>query len=248
MHDTVTLVLSGEVTLDAFATAVRRFGGLVSSLSKEVADDAEIEWVVDDLAPGSALATVRGLGEPDQVGRVVEAYERVGQSLEEHQPPPYSRDVVREAEGLTKILNGRIDFIRLETASRDAVVRRRPKIESEPSSVEAYGAVQGQIDTLARRRGLRFTLYDSVFDRAVSCYLETDQEDLMRYAWGKRALVEGWVKRDAETGRPLTVRKIQNVEVLDESNGGTFRDARGAIPPNSEASPEEIIRRVRNDV
>ena len=50
-------------------------------------------------------------------------------------------------------------------------------------------------------------MYDELFDSAVSSYLGEEHEDMMRDAWGKRLIVEGWIRRDPETGRPVTVRK-----------------------------------------
>lgn len=110
----------------------------------------------------------------------------------------------------------------------------------------AFGAVQGRVQTLTNRGGLRFTLYDGLYDKAVSCYLTEGREDIMRDAWGKLATVEGWVTRDPITGRPLTVRQIQNVIVHIEAPG-RWREARGVVPlaPKAEL-PEQVIRRLRD--
>lgn len=56
-----------------------------------------------------------------------------------------------------------------------------------PNYISAYSAIEGVVQTLTSRRGLRFTLFDSLHDQAVSCYLEDGQEELMRGVWGRRA-------------------------------------------------------------
>ena len=43
-----------------------------------------------------------------------------------------------------------------------------------------YGAIEGRVQSLSQRKGLRFTLYYQEFDRAVSCYLSEGQEERMR--------------------------------------------------------------------
>lgn len=256
MGETVTLALTGEVTLTDFAKAIDHLRGLVQALSKEVAQAPDLEWTVDDLSSSSAIATIRGHGKADQVDAVVKAYERVGSALERGQRPPFSPSVVREAEGLVEVLNGRIQAIRFETAERDAVIRSRQLVpltvpaiaerQADPSPAEgAYGAVEGRIQTLSSRGGLRFTLFDLLHDRAVSCYLGSEQEDIMLNAWGKLAVVEGWVRRDPLTGRPETIRKIRQVIVLPEGGPKDYREARGVIPLRG-SSPEEIVRQLRD--
>jgi hypothetical protein len=80
-------------------------------------------------------------------------------------------------------------------------------------------------------------------DRAVSCYLLENQE---REAWGKRAIVEGLVTRDADTGRPTTIRGVSKVHLLSDAPGN-YLDARGIVPvPDGSPLPEDIIRRLRD--
>ena len=50
----------------------------------------------------------------------------------------------------------------------------------------SIGAITGRVQTLSNRAGLRFNLYDTLFDKAVACYLALGQEEFMREAWGQR--------------------------------------------------------------
>jgi hypothetical protein len=256
MSDTVTLALRGEVTLTDFATAIKHFRGLVQALSKDVAKAPDLEWIVEDLSPGSAIATIRGRGAADRVDTVVRAYEQVGRALERRQRPPFTASIARQAKGLVGVLNGRIQAIRFETAEQDAIIRSQQLLaiavpataEQEPelqSGEGAYGAVEGRIQTLSSRGGLRFTLFDLLNDRAVSCYLRPGQEEIMLNAWDKLAVVEGWVRRDRFTGHPETIRQIRHVVILPEGGPEDYREARGVIPLRG-ASPEDIIRQLRD--
>lgn len=79
--DTLTLALEGQVPLGEFADALEGFRRLVEALSKEVAKDAEIEWTVEALEVGSAMATVRGeSADPRAVESVASAYLSVGRA------------------------------------------------------------------------------------------------------------------------------------------------------------------------
>lgn len=253
--DTLTIALTGEVSLDDLDRAIGRFRGLVDALTSEIAAAAGIRWIVAGLEYGSAMATVRGIpSKPEdyrEVEAVVQAYGAVGRALERHEPVPFSPRVARSAEQVREIVGKRVQSVRFETADADAVIvaavlpaeRRQIRGAGAP----AVGAVEGRIQTVSNRGSLRFTLYDLVDDRAVSCYLREGEEDLLRNLWGRVVVVEGRIKRDPVFGRPASIRDIASVQPRTEPQPGAFRRARGVIPWSpGEPRPEEILRRARD--
>lgn len=250
-NDTVTLRLSGDVYLDDYLTAMSKFGSLMKALGKEVAGDTEVEWSVDELASGSAATTLRGLAkEEDQqraVERIVRAYERVGASMERGSEIPYSREVAEAAHGITAVLNGRIDEILFETEDTEAVITSASVSTKKLRSTRifSYGAIEGRVQTLSSRTGLKFTLYDA-FGRGIPCHVRKGDEDMMRDAWDKWVVVEGRVRRDA-AGKPISIREITDVVVREPGGSEDYRKARGLLRVGPEApSPEEAIRRLRD--
>lgn len=250
--ETLTFGLGGDVPLDLFAVAVRHLDELVAALTVEVGNSQMIDWMVDDLQPGSATATIRGtVGDEDVLQRVIHAYESVGQALEAGREPPYSKRVVNAARGILSVLDGRITSVRFETANSDATITSQ-LVRSRPAQVVAFGMIEGQVQTLTSRHRYRFTLYDRHYDRAVSCYLERsltadDAEEIMREAWGRRVRVEGVVARDGSTGRPQTVRRITRVDVIPPMVPGSYRQARAVLAyAPGDPLPEEVIRRWRD--
>ena len=250
--DTVTLALHGDVSLDQFAEAVSRFQRLVGALSDE-AQAREITWQVADLQVSSAVATARGVptdsASYEHVERVVRSYLEVGQSLQHGQAIPFPKAVEKEALGLTSLLRDGITAVRFETADSDAIVsepQTAPHRRATSPEV-AYGAVTGRVQTLTSRSELRFTLYDRLHDRAVSCYLSEGRESMMREMWDRIATVEGRVTRDPESGRPLAVRKITSVTPVEEVGPQDYMRARGALRLDDGEEPETVIRRLRDD-
>jgi hypothetical protein len=249
---TLTLSLEGDVPLDLFVEAMKRWQTLINDLSAEIAHDAKIEWVIEYLEAGSATATVRGEAATyEPVERVARGYEVVGRSLENNQPIPYSPKIAGDSYELTTILNGKITAMRLGTPEESATIVSPSLTTYEMRTVTptliSYGAVEGRIQTLTDRAELRFTLYDAVFDQAVRCYLQDNQREMMRDAWGHRAIVEGRVTRDFLTGRPKEIRRIVRMDILDDVEPGSYRAARGVSPIGPDGlSPEDAVRRVRD--
>jgi hypothetical protein len=258
-NKTITLALSGEVSLQDFAGSASRLHRLVRSLAREVSPRDRIAWLIDGLEAGSAITTIRGVPRnrvgSDGVEQVARAYIVVGQALERNQPIPYSPRVQMVARSLTTVLKRSVESIRFETADAEATITRHPTQPAAeqpvawqaPTSSGAYGAVEGRVQTLSNRGGLRFTLYDALYDRAVSCYLLEGHEDIMRDAWGKRAVIEGWVTRDPVVGRPQTIRRVSRVTILPEGHGNDFQVARGCLPVDQpDLAPEDVIRLLRD--
>lgn len=252
--DSVTLVLDGQPTLDDLAAALDGLRELLRGLGQEVAKDRPITWQVDTLETGSAVTTFLGTGqEPPVVHDVADRFLSSGRALGAGDLSAFSQnlDVARGADKIIGVLNGRVPSVRFETAEDDVIISVAPTPTPETSpgnpSPGAYGAVMGRVQTLSNRGGLRFTLYDQLHDRAVSCYLHDGQQELMRGVWDKLALVKGWVKRDPATGRPTSVRQIRNVIPRDEGRRGDWRNASGALASISSTEPAEVtIRRLRD--
>jgi hypothetical protein len=258
MSDTLTLVLDGTVTLDEFAHAVSDLRGLVGALADEVAPESRIIWLIEDLSSGSAISTIRGRGRPQAVGSVVGAYERVGAALERAEAIPFSTRVQKHAVAISELLNGRgrggIESIRFETARADATIRHPSTAGAGMSGVAevarkypgALGAVEGIVETLSSRGGLRFTLYDMVHNKPVSCYLKPGYEEIMRELWGKRAMVTGNVNRDALSGRPISIRQVTEALAVTERNVGDWRKAKGILAGVFADSAEALVRAGRD--
>ncbi len=257
--NTITFILDGEISLSSFADACKSFSSLIAALSIEE-NATDVQWVISDLALSSARTTIEGRSlVAASVQRVQRAYESVGHSLERGDRISRPASVVRPALAMVRKIGGAVKGVRFETAENEAIITARPSKkhareqialavpqgESTAQIPGAYGAIEGTVETLARRRGLRFTLYDSLNDRAVSCYLQPDYEEKMRNVWGKRAIVQGWVTRDPANGHPLAIRHIDAVTpILAE---GDYRKARAVLPLKpGDLSPEEQIRRLRD--
>jgi len=248
--ETLTLALEGDVALEEFASAISNLNSLLNQLSKEVGQEARVDWLIEELYAGSAVATFRGVYQDVAVvENVITAYEEIGDSLQSGREIPYSVNVKKYANNLVNIINGKITSIRFETPIKDFVITGRVT-EGEKTSPMNYvlGSVKGTVETLSMRKKLNFTLWDSLFDKSVSCYFKEGEEENMRNAWGKRAVVSGRVGRRADTGRPVVIREVKYVRVLENVEPGSYRRAKGVLPwVQGDELPEDIIRRLRSD-
>ncbi|MBI4289655.1 MAG: hypothetical protein HY671_14660 [Chloroflexi bacterium] len=246
--DTITLALNGDVELHHFSKALSTLETLVQALTRDLVATEKIRWIIHDLQVSSAIATVRGECDVlQEVERVVDAYVDVGRALERGQPPNFSQSVIRAASGISQLLDDNVPSIRFETADSDITIATQPNITASGATVQSVGAIEGRVQTLSNRKGLRFNLYDTLRDRCVSCYVDEGKEDLLREIWGKRTIVEGEITRDALSGRPLAARRISLIHVLPEIEKGNYLRARGIAPRLHNARrAEEIIRGLRD--
>lgn len=245
--DTITLALGGEVDLHRFAQAVSNLEVLVQGLSKAEGGE-EIRWVIADLQVSSAMATTRGeSGIMEEVERVVNAYESIGESYQAgRRPVGYPQAVIKAADAIVSVIGDKVSSVRFETPDKEFTVASRQELVASVI-VKSLGAIEGRIQTLSSRKGLRFVLFDTLNDRAVSCYLSEGEEEEMREMWGKRAIVEGEISREKESGRAVAIRHITDIKVLFESERGSYLRARGIAPRKLDAPiAEDVIRQLRD--
>ena len=173
-------------------------------------------------------------------------YENIGKALQ-NKEEIRNKNRVMSATDAVKNLTASLDYVRFETSEFDFTIYHNGKTPLAPVTTVAIGAVTGRVQVLSNRGGLRFNLYDTIHDKAVSCYLRQGQEEMMREAWGRRATVIGRVTREMETGRPIAVRGIIDVQILEEVAAGSYREARGSVPwQPGDMLPEDAIRRLRD--
>lgn len=246
--DILTLALEGEVDLQEFASAISNFNLLINQLSKEVGGNAKIEWIVEELHAGSAIATFRGVyAEITPIENVVSAYEEVGDAIASGREIPFSSTVKKYTAALTNIIDGKVSALRFETPNKEFLIGGKVEGESALPIKYTYGTVKGIVETLSKHKKLSFTLWDSVFEKPIHCYFKPGEEENMRDVWGKKAVVSGRVGRQPKTGRAVIVRDVNYVRPIEESEKGSFRRARGALAwGKGQETAEDLIRRLRD--
>ena len=241
--NTLTFELGGVIDIRHLEEGVTAFRRLLSALSSK----SNVKWSVDDLQPGSAITTLRGeSGNAADVEHIIDQFEEIGRALERQEEIKFQSRVISAAEAIKKLAES-VEYVRFETPAQDYTVYGNGLAEQQAPTTVAIGAIVGRVQTLSSRAGLRFNLYDTIHDKAVACYLEPGQEELMRETWGRRARVSGRISRQANTGRPLAIRQILAVEILEDSLPGSYRQARGTVPWRpGDLLPEDAIRRLRD--
>jgi hypothetical protein len=115
------------------------------------------------------------------------------------------------------------------------------------TSVETHGELRGRLQSLSSRSGLRAVLYDDLFDRAVRLALNSDQHEILRSTWDAEVVVEGVIRRDQVSGRPLSMPQVWRIRPQPKvSSNLNWLDAYGALADVEPGVPsEELIAQAR---
>ena len=250
-NDLVTFRLDGEVTISKLSVAFVRFSTVLDTLRED--RGANVRWVLVGLDFGSAAATAQAVPLDDDAAQVVPAlcddYLQAARQVARGDADP-DRPLARVVRDLTAVADDSNPVV-FETAD-DEVIFLAPASSPQDSeasvqgvlTTKSLGAVRGRVETISQRNTLRFSIYDLVNDRAVSCHPHPEHKDIMREAWGLIADVSGTVTRDAKSGRPLTIRRVTRVDLVDEGDPDGYLRARGALRTSEPA--ERIVRRLRD--
>lgn len=235
----IALKLEGTVDLDEYAKAITAFNELVQALTKEVGD-TDVVWSISDLEYGSAYVESQGYAPTfEPIERVVSAYHIVAGAIFSRETIPYSYPVVESARKLASLIGENISALSMLAGEHIATrivqpIERVVKIEK----VHSVGILTGQVETLQRRRN-SFTLYDSIFDQGIQCFVNDDLIEQLRYAWGKEVSVTGNITRDPETGRPLEMRDVISIDVQDNDQDDVLQQAKGILLQYASPIPSE---------
>lgn len=120
----------------------------------------------------------------------------------------------------------------------------------ESRLIASYGSVTGRVLTLPGRHRLWFSLYDGVYKRMVTCFVDAQRVEEVRQAWRRRVRVHGLVSRSISSGRPESVHDVGIIDIIESKTvamGRWFEGARGTAPLLRGAPDAvEAIRQVRD--
>jgi hypothetical protein len=247
--DTLALILNGDVSLAEYATAIEHLSAMIKNLAEEVAKGVKIEWEIAQLKSSSPTTIVRGYSANlADVEKVVQAFGVVGQYMKDGQTIPYSESVAKEARAITGILNGKVKSVEFKTDAHDSMIDRVISEVELPSKNVTFGTVTGYVETISKHERLRIVVYDTLFNRAVDCYItDRKMKHQMLDSWEKRVTVGGEIHRDFQTGKPICVYNVRYIKVHKDMPPGGFMAARGVIPwKEGDELPEQKIRQLRD--
>lgn len=254
-----TIQLDGTVTLDRFTSAIDAWRTALVDISKEVGQQHVLGIYIEDLVAGSALVTSSVTFDAEESAmQFTSRFTEVGSRARGENVVDFPRSLEKASSLLRSV--AAIDPAGLTLASEVADILIIPM--DDPStgsiaigetgasspSVETYGAIRGRLQSVSSRSGLKLVLYDDFFDKGVRCSLTKEQHETVRELWDKHVIVEGLVRRDRITGRPLSISNIWNIQE-DERNPNSLAwlNAYGVLAGvEAEIPSEENIRKVRN--
>lgn len=254
-----TLQLDGTVTLDRFASAIDAWRTALVDISKEVGQEHILGIYIEDLTSGSALVISSIMFDAEvPAQQFTSDFTKVGTRARGEKVVDFPKSLQKAANLLRSVAAADPSGITIASDTADVLIfptidRKteslvsRELIPSSPS-VETYGAMRGRLQSVSSRSGLKAVLYDDLFDKAVRCSLTKEQHETVRELWDKHVVVEGLIRRDRITGRPLSMSNIWNIrEDERDPTSLAWLKAFGVLAGVEPDVPvEESIRKVRN--
>jgi len=149
---------------------------------------------------------------------------------------------------ITRILDGKISSIEFGVDDHIYHITQSYLPEKPSTKAYSYGVIAGKVENLIGHKNLKLTLYDTLFNKGVICYVEEEKRELLRNIWGKNVTVSGCIYRDIITGRPIEIHDIETIEIIPLPEPGAYKKARGILPwKTGDETAEQTIRRIRDD-
>jgi hypothetical protein len=253
-----SLQLDGDTSIELFANALMGWANAMHGAATLVGKQHVVSNYITDLSSGSAIteSTVT-FDSAEAADRFESLMNDVHLAVKDGTVDELPTQLQRGAARLRKIpqLNGSTSMV-LRSRTRDVLVTTevaasvaslRQQAPQMPS--EIFGELIGRLQAVSSRKAFTGTLHDDTFDKAVRCYFDAGQEDLVRDMWDRRVAIVGNIRRDPATGRPLSIRNITSVSSEDiEPDEHVWQQARGilkrALP---DELPEVLLRRLRDE-
>jgi hypothetical protein len=250
----------GQIAFESFVQAMNRCLSIVRDVDRVLSArrSPALHWVVIDLGTASLDAVIRA--EPTNP-RYYELAPRVAEgSVEalriadtgEALPPYLSDSGLNVLETLARGLgrNGATGLTVTHLEAESTAHVRRETGENvkrlRVPAVRAIGSVTGALEAITLHGAPRFSVYDTVTRRPVSCRFPAESLEEVKAALGKRVNVAGLVHRNSR-GQPLRVEKAK-LTVLPSSADLSTADRLVGHDPNftGDLATDDYMRELRD--
>lgn len=231
----LTLEMSGDdVTPAAFLRAVKSFFAAVKCLSDEI--DSDLHWRVQVKQASNLISAIpKGKYNVRSVSDIVSSFDRGFKIIESpgQDVGDFPEDVLESIRDLAAVAVGADGdmLVRLWTEKRPHNLSARTVAAIDDILTGAFtehGSVCGTIETISRRGGARFVIYENRNPKAINCIVPSEKLADAIAAFGKRAEVYGKVYYDKH-GRPVRVN-VEDIDIFpDNADLPNFRDVKGIL-------------------
>ncbi len=234
----LTLDLDGpKITSDRFRKAVEAFFGMVDDVSRQIAGEAKVKWIVSVKGGSihlSAAPEASKLDVANKVPQIARAV-RTGISLISRRPerPKYFTDnALRHARDLAMIPEARqIETAEISLANSSAKLTAKTVANIDAllgSHIKDYGTLEGRLLVLSAQGGPNIAVVDPLTDRAVRCWVNEAQLEEAIRAFRKRVAVTGLV-RYRRDGQPNSIEVDEFVVFPDRSELPSAEEVHGIL-------------------
>lgn len=254
-----TLQLDGIVTLDHFAAAIDAWRSALVDISNEAGQEHVLGIYIEELTSGSAFVTSNVVFDAEEPAQhFTKDFIKVGIRARGENVVDFPKSLQNAANLLRKvaatdpggitIASETADILILPTGDRTDEHKVSLDQSASSPSVEAYGALRGKLQGVSSRSGLKVLIYDNLFDNGVRCSLRKEQLEAVRELLDKLVVIEGLIRRDNISGRPLSISNVWSIQADErDATSQAWLKAFGVLAGVEPDVPvEESIRKVRS--
>ncbi len=208
----LTLDLEGSrIPADRFRRAVNAFLDLVEEVGREVSG-RRVDWIVSVKGGSAHLSARPEVAVRVPAAQIIKAISSGMRLVERRAQRPryFSDEALASARELASVADGKGIISASITADRVAPIAmsKRTALHVETlldAFIKDHGTIEGRLDSLSRRGGPHFFVFDALTDEAVRCYVPEAQMREAIAAFGRRVAVTGLIRYRKTTGQPTSV-------------------------------------------
>lgn len=214
--DVLSLELGGDnLTADKFARAVNSFISVLDGVSRQFSSDTRnIDWIVQvkggsnivNMTPCVDAVAMRAL--PGLISAIQSGVDIIEdrEVWPEHFPEKSLRALRHLGDLHDPESSPNYVRISINNNQRDVTHRSVGNVDQLLAGVmSAHGSVDGRLQMVTERGGLRFMLYDYLTDQGVRCTFNEEKLSEVTHLFGKRVEVFGEI-RYRKDGVPISIK------------------------------------------
>jgi len=239
----ISIKLDGnKISSGIFRRTVNSFFNLIDEVSNDVTKGEKyLEWYVT-VEKGSTIISAEPIqtggarGIDEEICRTVVS--GVGEITNQQRRPDYFNDkALQSVQSLAKLITDKekemgVNHIEISSnGSKNEITHSaiaNAKIMLKKSTYKSIGSIEGRLQVIKDRGGLKFKVYTDYYDKGVDCTFDESKLKKVVSAFQKRVSVYGEITSN-KVGVPLNI-KVEKIRVFkDNKNLPGFKDVLGLL-------------------
>lgn len=224
------------ITITDFRNSIDDFYFILTSVAKDIYSNNKIKWKISVESGSNNVVwypyTQKEVNTAQIINTIKSGIQSLG--LNPLRPKHFNNDALEKLQTISRrFWNEKEKKAMAEIIIENEIMPLNNDINQNIKNIlstlfKDYGAIEGRLESINIKNGLKFSVYDNIINRNIKCEFDDNQIEFVKDALAKRVSVNGIIYYDRE-GLPNKIKALNLIAFKENKNLPSYKDVKGLL-------------------